>query len=1101
MATIEFNNEKSINARLSHELSINAKVKNLNYIPDYKKYEEERQNNELEREAYINELKQRVLNGEFNGPQGLPGKDGRTGRGITNVTKIKSEGLVDTYQIDYSDGTNTMISIKNGKDGDQEVFIGDESLFDKESTQVILINPDKKTTSDTAINDGVNDTAEVTIYGKSVQAISTNPVMPSPDYPSEIENVKGKNLLDNKNPNYIVGATWQPTETGGKFSASTTWKHIGWKCELNTDKQYTFSYGARNSNNLYLYICTYTDDTYATIKTRIVSDGIKLQNTFKPDSKYVTIHFANNTVIENIEIPNIQLEKNSTATRYVPYGNIQIVETGKNLLNVTAESFTVSGVTVTINPDKTIVLNGTYTGTNIGWRRLAPDFTIPSGTYTISNGNPNSSTSTALFKDDSNNFDIVNISTKTFTEEKVIKPYLRIAVGSSFNNFKIYPMFVAGDVVGEYKPYTEEVVNIDLKGNELCSLPNGTKDELIVKDGRAKVVKRIGKVVLDGSENWGQNANQTKDNTSYYYTYALDNLVKGTSQLGTLISNYFINQNTYDTDNEGISLSAAIPFLRLRINTSTDPTLADFKTWLSTHNTIVQYELATPTEIDLGEVTTLKTFNGTTYITNSEDAEMEITYTSNKLPKVKYKNDVGNLLDLVPNNYTLPTASATTLGGIKVGSGLTINDGVLSATGGGTADAVNWENVTNKPTKLTDFTNDLAYKTAYDASTNKIATESDLAIKTLVGTSTNPITLSSLESGLYEIYGTVREHPDADSDEYSTRIISIESSGNTNNIVFLDPEYNTKMGVSLKTIHVSRTGNAYVSDHSYIGIDTVMTMGSELGKNFADPYDESKNYAVGDVVTYTGVLFKVMNTISSGTDFYTAMTNDLVQQIDIFEVIDGKGYQTADDVETAITAKKYVSNTTLGKYFQQLGVFNLAPAYDSSKSYAVGDIFVTEGVLCRVTKTLAANVSSEVFIDSVEKPTVFGVIDSKGYQTTDVYSTSEVKTNKVWIDGSPIYRKVISKADVSSSNITIPHGISNLGITFLPEVTVTKGEGISYFPYNSNYDFKIEKVDTNYVYVSGNSGFTNWTIYITLEYTKTADSGTNSNSADNGSTK
>lgn len=32
-------------------------------------------------------------------------------------------------------------------------------------------------------------------------------------------------------------------------------------------------------------------------------------------------------------------------------------------------------------------------------------------------------------------------------------------------------------------------------------------------------------------------------------------------------------------------------------------------------------------------------------------------------------------------SYTLPTASASTLGGVKVGSGLTITDGVLSADG------------------------------------------------------------------------------------------------------------------------------------------------------------------------------------------------------------------------------------------------------------------------------------------------------------------------------------------------------------------------------------------------------------------------------------
>ena len=48
-------------------------------------------------------------------------------------------------------------------------------------------------------------------------------------------------------------------------------------------------------------------------------------------------------------------------------------------------------------------------------------------------------------------------------------------------------------------------------------------------------------------------------------------------------------------------------------------------------------------------------------------------------------------------NYTLPPASADVLGGVKVGSGLSISQGVLSATGGGTADAVDWANVQNKP--------------------------------------------------------------------------------------------------------------------------------------------------------------------------------------------------------------------------------------------------------------------------------------------------------------------------------------------------------------------------------------------------------------------
>lgn len=55
-------------------------------------------------------------------------------------------------------------------------------------------------------------------------------------------------------------------------------------------------------------------------------------------------------------------------------------------------------------------------------------------------------------------------------------------------------------------------------------------------------------------------------------------------------------------------------------------------------------------------------------------------------------------------NYTLPIASAETLGGIKVGAGLSISEqGTLSATGGGTADSVAWENVQDKPTTISGY--------------------------------------------------------------------------------------------------------------------------------------------------------------------------------------------------------------------------------------------------------------------------------------------------------------------------------------------------------------------------------------------------------------
>lgn len=64
-----------------------------------------------------------------------------------------------------------------------------------------------------------------------------------------------------------------------------------------------------------------------------------------------------------------------------------------------------------------------------------------------------------------------------------------------------------------------------------------------------------------------------------------------------------------------------------------------------------------------------------------------------------YQTKLDNL-----KNYVLPIASVETLGGIKIGAGLQISDqGVLSVTGGGVADAVAWENVTDKPTTLAGY--------------------------------------------------------------------------------------------------------------------------------------------------------------------------------------------------------------------------------------------------------------------------------------------------------------------------------------------------------------------------------------------------------------
>lgn len=95
-------------------------------------------------------------------------------------------------------------------------------------------------------------------------------------------------------------------------------------------------------------------------------------------------------------------------------------------------------------------------------------------------------------------------------------------------------------------------------------------------------------------------------------------------------------------------------------------------------------------------------------------------------------------------NYSLPTASASVLGGVKVGSGLSISSGVLSATGGGKADSVDWANVSGKPTNVSQFTNDSGFQTA-----TQVESTVTTKIQAVVGTAPEALdTLKELADAL-----------------------------------------------------------------------------------------------------------------------------------------------------------------------------------------------------------------------------------------------------------------------------------------------------------------------------------------------------------------
>jgi len=150
-----------------------------------------------------------------------------------------------------------------------------------------------------------------------------------------------------------------------------------------------------------------------------------------------------------------------------------------------------------------------------------------------------------------------------------------------------------------------------------------TKDLLYIKNGMLYVERKIGTAVLNGTEaGWGI-SNTGTPNYFYRYRYLANVGTKGSHHY---FSNYFKYASVGNTDtNEGMYITSSN---ELRLRFGTEMTLANFKNWLSTHNTEVQYILAEPYTEEIGQVDIPSTYKGVTHIDTTDELEpnMSITY-------------------------------------------------------------------------------------------------------------------------------------------------------------------------------------------------------------------------------------------------------------------------------------------------------------------------------------------------------------------------------------------------------------------------------------------------------------------------------------------
>lgn len=229
------------------------------------------------------------------------------------------------------------------------------------------------------------------------------------------------------------------------------------------------------------------------------------------------------------------------------------------------------------------------------------------------------------------------------------------------------------------------------------------------------------------------------------------------------------------------------------------------------------------------------------------------------------------------NNYTLPAAKSDTLGGIKVGAGLSVTeDGILSATGGGTADAVEWDNVIGKPTKLSEFENDSNFQTDTQVST-AVAPKAD---KTYV------------DEKLATKADEEHTHTKADITDFPTNVSEFTNDSGYQTAANVESTLSTKG-------YLTSVPDEYVTD-------------SELSK---------KGYQTSEQVE-------------------TAITS--------------KGYQTSSQVETAISTKGYVTDaqvtTKLNDYAKKSDIASVYKYKGTVSTYAelpssdqqVGDTYNVE---------------------------------------------------------------------------------------------------------------------------------------------------------------
>ena len=552
---------------------------------------------------------------------------------------ILSKEQYDTIENQYFISKGTLENIKDD-------YVGSSTPVQDLNTSLIDITPKNNAEgTDNTFDDGL----ESPLYdlggdGKSEQVTTT-----------------GKNLLPNNITSQIInGVTVTKNDDGSITLNGTATSYFTLKftddpiiLQPGTYIQ-SFHPSGSGTPTSGIFIRSKDSDDNQIFEYSIVST---ISKTLDVETTIVDYSVAVNvgTVIKNITLYPM-LELGSTATSYEPYtggqpspspdypqeinsieGSVEFACRGRNLLPNNASSQTINDVIFIVKDDGSVIVNGTATSRGnlfLFANNENPIKLIP-GNYSLKSGKTSGGSFLQIevknllgesryitSSNTPNNNVVINEG------DVLVAGYIGVDQGQTATNDHIYPVFQKGATSTKYEPYVEpNKVTFNLNDEKLRSVGD-VKDELVVDldTGDYYKVENVGEYVFDGSEEWilySQNPNRFVVNIP-------------SSRIGMKSSTYNTMSNYYKyyySSGGSIPSFATGESYCYQIYDNQFLTPEELKTWLSTHNNILNYELKTPTTKKLGTLSSedlakLKTFKGYNNVTvNTNLGLMNIRFT------------------------------------------------------------------------------------------------------------------------------------------------------------------------------------------------------------------------------------------------------------------------------------------------------------------------------------------------------------------------------------------------------------------------------------------------------------------------------------------